>query len=630
MAKARQETEFNLNMELPRVTVSAVDTFYSPATPYVDPSIRQLASSLQGIVPSLSKYSVVKEEEKKEVAKGEAAVAFRKNNMLGFKRAVKEGKIPEGANPYFVEAYVQQELVSKANQFKAELYAAWKDEGIVNNTAPNAFEEFFARKSKEFRNTHKLDGYDAADIVTAFIPNADAARSNLFERHINERMELVSTKNAELLANNTVTAIDNNIEASGKFDVQGLGEDLTVVAKDLINKGMNGSRVNQILIDTITERAQDLEDDTILDVLNVIKTKTGTLAETAYAQQKIDDAETNILSKEIRKWNHDNAKTDRELKEYRTNTIADAIKIIQEDGIENFDVEKFLKDGKITDGVTTSSLYSLTNTIINAQSHVVENEKYVTDILIQMNSNINDPDLMDTILNGIGTEYSLSRGLQLFGDYQRKRESSDHHFLLDTGYRNLESSLRTAIKKESLFTEEIAKSEIAVMELNDFAITWIEENPQGTKSQFKDAVRDEWSKILKVFVGAKNFKEVETFQQDLGNEVIIDNEESKVEEQGSTSENLDETENVFSKENEKNFENVEKVENKKEQRTSLIEEIKSIQSEMSEVNTQIEKLENSPKKNKTALNALMQPLIQKKATLTAELSDLKKQLEKLK
>ena len=68
MAKARQETEFNLNMELPRVTVSAVDTFYSPATPYVDPSIRQLASSLQGIVPSLSKYSVVKEEEKKEVA----------------------------------------------------------------------------------------------------------------------------------------------------------------------------------------------------------------------------------------------------------------------------------------------------------------------------------------------------------------------------------------------------------------------------------------------------------------------------------------------------------------------------------------------------------------------------------
>ena len=148
MAKARQETEFQVNMELPTVTTSAVDTFYAPPKLSVDPSINALANSLSSIVPSLRRYSIQQDELAKEEAKGEAAVAFRKNNMKSFKQAVKEGKIPEGANPYFVEAYVQQELIQKATQFKDELYAAWKNEGIANNTAPNAFEEFFSRNHK--------------------------------------------------------------------------------------------------------------------------------------------------------------------------------------------------------------------------------------------------------------------------------------------------------------------------------------------------------------------------------------------------------------------------------------------------------------------------------------------------
>ena len=159
MVKAREDIQFDVPFETSAVTVSAVDTFYRPEKVPVDPSITALAESLSGIVPSLRKYSLAKEETKKTEAKGEAAVAFRKNNMLGFKDAVKKGLIPEGSNPYFVEAYVQQELIQKASTFKDQLYLDYKNEGIVNNTAPNAFEEFFARKSNEFKASNKLDGY---------------------------------------------------------------------------------------------------------------------------------------------------------------------------------------------------------------------------------------------------------------------------------------------------------------------------------------------------------------------------------------------------------------------------------------------------------------------------------------
>ncbi len=39
MAKARDEIQFSPKAS-PNVNVRAIDTFYSPATPYVDPSIR--------------------------------------------------------------------------------------------------------------------------------------------------------------------------------------------------------------------------------------------------------------------------------------------------------------------------------------------------------------------------------------------------------------------------------------------------------------------------------------------------------------------------------------------------------------------------------------------------------------
>ena len=41
----------------------------------------------------------------------------------------------------------------------------------------------------------------------------------------------------------------------------------------------------------------------------------------------------------------------------------------------------------------------------------------------------------------------------------------------------------------------------------------------------------------------------------------------------------------------------------------------------------MEKINNSPKKNEVASNALLAPLIQKKSLLTAEISDVQKQLE---
>ena len=61
--KARKEIEFEAPFEPSSVTVQARDVFYTPQTPYVDPSIAELANSLSG--GNLQKFIVGREISRK-------------------------------------------------------------------------------------------------------------------------------------------------------------------------------------------------------------------------------------------------------------------------------------------------------------------------------------------------------------------------------------------------------------------------------------------------------------------------------------------------------------------------------------------------------------------------------------
>ena len=105
--------------------------------------------------------------------------------------------------------------------------------------------------------------------------NAEAARSGLFERHINERMELVKTQNEKLFGNNLVSALDNAIEDDGEVDLVSLADDFTLVSKEIVDSGMNGTRANEILIDNYDNKIRNMFDGNkkgipILSVLGVL------------------------------------------------------------------------------------------------------------------------------------------------------------------------------------------------------------------------------------------------------------------------------------------------------------------------------------------------------------------------
>lgn len=66
--------------ELPSVTSTVVDTFYKPQQKPINPALMDLSRSLSDLVPTLRRYDVLKEEEKRLVVKKKLMLTLPKTN----------------------------------------------------------------------------------------------------------------------------------------------------------------------------------------------------------------------------------------------------------------------------------------------------------------------------------------------------------------------------------------------------------------------------------------------------------------------------------------------------------------------------------------------------------------------
>ena len=76
-----------------------------------------------------------------------------------------------------------------------------------------------------------------------------------------------------------------------------LGRWVTEKAKEAAVDGMDMSKINQNIIDSVVLSAYEMNDENILDVLDTIATGTGILGGTASARKAAFDAATNIATR---------------------------------------------------------------------------------------------------------------------------------------------------------------------------------------------------------------------------------------------------------------------------------------------------------------------------------------------
>ena len=109
----------------------------------------QLSKSLESLVPALSNYTITEEIKSKEKDEARAIEDFKINKM-SFAKLVKDGKIPEGANPHYFNKMMELDLSNKARKFKLEF-----DEYASGNELEKSLQV-----SLEWRYESKLKEYE--------------------------------------------------------------------------------------------------------------------------------------------------------------------------------------------------------------------------------------------------------------------------------------------------------------------------------------------------------------------------------------------------------------------------------------------------------------------------------------
>ena len=138
-----------------KVSARVLDVFYRPQTKPVDNTLGLLAESLERFNPNLEKYIQKKEEVTEKVDTAKAQADYNKNRT-DFKNLIEKGEIPEGASPYYVNAYINAELREKARQFNDELFAEYQNSNVRNSLDPNAFGKFYTQYAQQWANTMVL------------------------------------------------------------------------------------------------------------------------------------------------------------------------------------------------------------------------------------------------------------------------------------------------------------------------------------------------------------------------------------------------------------------------------------------------------------------------------------------
>ena len=173
--------------------------FISLTDKHVSPGLVQLSKSLESLVPTLTNYAITEDIKDKQKEEAKAIKDFQ-TNKKAFAQLVKNGEIPEGANPYYFNKMMSLDLNQKARKFKLEF-----DEFAMNNMLSqsldgNAWNEEYETQIKAFYEKEGLDKYDARALSNSFFNITSAFRNEREQQHNASRMEFIkkSTEDGQI------------------------------------------------------------------------------------------------------------------------------------------------------------------------------------------------------------------------------------------------------------------------------------------------------------------------------------------------------------------------------------------------------------------------------------------------
>lgn len=284
--------------QIPTVSPTA-----SPVETYVRPAVKKspfeaLANTLSNLerkaVPALQAEE--KRRAEREFAEGQE-LYNKTRKAIG--EAVKDGIIAEGESPYLRKGYRIANLNVLSARYANELNNALTARKLYTNGNPAAIEEFTEKFYKDFQEKHQFDSFGATEVAEYFSSSAakanEAFRSSWKSKHIEyQRQQQYIAFQNEVSTYAEALFLDTDTPEAREVKIANLGQWATSKAREAGLDGMNMAKVNQTITDSIIMSAYEMQDSSILDVLDNVQTGTGTLGGTLATRKAVFDAKGNI------------------------------------------------------------------------------------------------------------------------------------------------------------------------------------------------------------------------------------------------------------------------------------------------------------------------------------------------
>jgi hypothetical protein len=493
--------------EAPSIQAQArpVDTWYLPQEAGVTPPARsnnllQLAEALRQIQPGIDKFVATKSDQIQEAELKRGAESALKNK-LGFNEAIKQGLIPPGASPWFRIGFQQERLRTLGQAYDIQIREKWATSEVRNSDKQEDFQQFLQEERSALFNSLG-DEFDNRDIQDVLIPLLQKSEAHLTNEHTNYRLKQMEIQAAETMATEVGNTLDEYykpglLEKDRTAMLARLGTVLTGLGSRSVGHGMVGTKVNEILVDTLATYALDHEDIHVRELLDHIQTGSGVLGKTGYAREKWAKVEEHILDVQEKRERFAWAKDDR-AKQEKIDTLQSRImmKLIQD---PTADIVTDVKTLAVLDPEKARAVFSFQEARLDAQYKVRDNHYLLSALQAGIYTNQTTPhDILMAVAN---RELSGDAGARLLEDLNRFQQDSQTRSVLDNDYlRILRDNLRSAIQKGDGFggfdNDSILRANQADIRFVKAAQQYLQKNPNADEETLFEYLRGVYQNII--------------------------------------------------------------------------------------------------------------------------------------
>ena len=457
------------------VKVRPINNFYRPQVKPISEGLKNITESLGNLVPALRQYGVARDKVE-QVEQSDLAAAAWEKNKTGFREAVANGQIKEGANPYFIKQYLELDLKNKATAFKDKLFFEYGDQKLQNNTNQGAFEAFYNKTLNDFKDEQNLDGYDIVDLNDFFFNEAANIRNNLEQQHINGRITVIENNTKLAFKQNTFNII-NNAQLSTLDEIK-LDFDTTDIRpmeiktsymagklqQDLdkaIANGMDKTDANNIVYDVVKQAAVEAEDADLLKILDKIEMGTGGfMSQTSTGKDIIRSTKDEIIQRQadnLRIYNLNKNLLESQKQDVLNRGFLDLIDT--KGGILKVtatDVDKFLaqeftnETGEMLEVTPDdyTNFYSKRSAFVQAATTRENNIEVLKQLEVMVMDSPNDPELENTIVAAMRNgDLTYNTAEILIKDIDSYKVLETHPYMRSAEYAEIET-----------FIDDIAKN----------------------------------------------------------------------------------------------------------------------------------------------------------------------------